>query len=196
MTDFDTDFSSDEPSPMWDDVPTDFNADWPSGSPADLSADLPADLTADWSNDSSIPETQEQPEAALESSYPPSEWNGANAEESAAPATEDPQGTLRALETAYRSEIDTSVAGESYVARSGDSISRIVGTSDPQTVGNFMRANNLGNDHIQIGRNYFVPEDSSAYGNATGLGQGALDQGNLRMAEKLARESDMNLSAN
>jgi HNH/ENDO VII superfamily nuclease with conserved GHE residues len=80
-----------------------------------------------------------------------------------------------------------SVAGNGYKAKAGDNISKIIGTSDPQAIGNFMRANNLTSDRIDIGRNYFMPEDRNAYGDAGALGQATLDVGNARI-ERLAAE--------
>ncbi len=75
-----------------------------------------------------------------------------------------------------------SVDGAGVVARSGDNISRMLGTSDPQAIGNFMRANNLTSDRIEAGRNYFRPDSTTAYGDASDLGQFALNQGNERIA--------------
>jgi len=65
---------------------------------------------------------------------------------------------FRQSERAYRSETEQSVAGRGHVARSGDSISSIVGSADPQAIGNFMLANNLTSDRIEVGRNYFKPD--------------------------------------
>jgi|GEM_PF-4253203 len=79
-----------------------------------------------------------------------------------------------------------SVAGQSYVAARGDSISSILGTSDPQAVGNFMRANGLTNSNIVAGNNYFVPDSTDAYGNSSGLGQNTLNADNARIAQQQA----------
>ena len=95
----------------------------------------------------------------------------------AQPSLEELQAAFRASEREYRDLTENSVAGTGYRARAGDSISRIVGTSDPQAIGNFMRANNLTSDRIEVGRNYFVPESVTAYGDSTGLGQYALEPG-------------------
>ena len=94
---------------------------------------------------------------------------------------------FRQSERDYRSITEDSVAGASYRARSGDGIARIVGSSHPQAVGNFMRANGLMSDRIEAGRNYFVPDSSTAYGESTALGQFALNQGNRRIAVLAAR---------
>ncbi|PTT86099.1 hypothetical protein DBR42_13930 [Pelomonas sp. HMWF004] len=73
------------------------------------------------------------------------------------------------------------MAGGAYVARSGDNISSILGASSPQAVGNFMRANNLTSSQIEAGRNYFVPSDIDAYGDAAALGQSVLSADNRRL---------------
>jgi len=92
----------------------------------------------------------------------------------------DLQSSFRASERDYRVATDQSIAGSIHVAQPGDSISGILGTSNPQAVGNFMRANDLDSDRISVGRNYFVPDSPTAYGDASGLGQFALDLGNQR----------------
>lgn len=89
----------------------------------------------------------------------------------------DLQSAFRASERDYRATTDQSIPGISHVAQPGDSISGILGTSNPQAVGNFMRANGLESDRIDVGRNYFVPDSPTAYGNASVLGQFALDLG-------------------
>jgi hypothetical protein len=89
---------------------------------------------------------------------------------------------------------EDSVVGNGYRARAGDSISRIVGTSSPQAIGNFMRVNNLTSDHVEVGRNYFVPDTATAYGDPAGLGQHALNQSNERIAA--ASRSEMQRELN
>ena len=79
-----------------------------------------------------------------------------------------------------------SVPGRPHLATPGQSISSILGTNDPQAIGNFMRANSLVSDTLLIGRAYFVPDSPTAYGNAEGLGQAALNASNARLAQ--ARE--------
>jgi len=95
-----------------------------------------------------------------------------------------PPVDFRASEREYRQQTEESVAGNGYRAVAGDSISRILGTSSPQAIGNFIRANGLTGDRIELGRNYFVPDDVSSYGDATSLGQAALNQGNERLAAR------------
>jgi hypothetical protein len=98
------------------------------------------------------------------------------------PTPEELQASFRQSERDYRRNTEQSVAGSSYVAQNGDGISRAVDSSSPQAIGNFMRANNLTSDRIKVGRNYFVPGSTTAYGDATDLGQFALNQGNERIA--------------
>ncbi|MCO4094713.1 MAG: LysM peptidoglycan-binding domain-containing protein [Acidovorax sp.] len=96
------------------------------------------------------------------------------------------QDNFGATERQYRLETETSVAGSGYVARSGDSISRILGSSSPQAIGNFMRANGLTSDRIEAGRNYFRPASVTTYGDSAALGQFALNQSNERIAAQRA----------
>jgi hypothetical protein len=81
-----------------------------------------------------------------------------------------------------------SVAGASRRARAGEGISDMVGTSNPQAVGNFMRANGMTGDQLAAGRNYFVPDDRMAYGSQEAEGQRALNAGNKRIADAKAAE--------
>jgi YD repeat-containing protein len=92
--------------------------------------------------------------------------------------------TERAMDPGYYTSID----GRTEVAHSGEGISTLIGTSNPQAVGNFMRANGLGSDRIQAGRNYFVPSDHYAYGDNAMLGQAALNMGNERIGARKAAE--------
>ncbi len=91
----------------------------------------------------------------------------------------------RASERAYREMTENSAAGVGYRAVQGDSISRILGTSNPQAVGNFMRANGLSSSNIIAGRNYFVPTDTGAYGNSAALGEATLNADNAALAARL-----------
>lgn len=94
--------------------------------------------------------------------------------------TESPQETFRQQELSNQ----TSVTGNGYRAVSGDNISTILGTSDPQAIGNFMRANGLTSSTIVAGQNYFVPDDVNAYGSSGALGQAALNADNTRLAQQ------------
>jgi hypothetical protein len=106
---------------------------------------------------------------------------------SMAPAL-DNRGLLNASERESNPGAYANVAGSARVARAGDSVSSMVGTSDPQAIGNFMRANNLASSNIEAGRNYFIPADVSAYGNKSSLGQTTLNKDNARLAA-LAQQS-------
>ena len=101
---------------------------------------------------------------------------------------------FRQSERAYRSETEQSVAGRGHVARGGESISSIVGSVDPQAIGNFMLANNLTSDRIEVGRNYFKPDSMTAYGEAADLGQSALNQGNERASAANRSETQRELN--
>ncbi|MGL4435803.1 MAG: hypothetical protein ACRCVM_08165, partial [Giesbergeria sp.] len=130
---------------------------------------------------------QDKPEASAVSSglglKPPRDWvERLGRSEIADPSPEEAQAAFRQSERDYRNSTEHSVTGSSYVAQSGDSISRILGTSDPQAVGNFIRANGLTNSHIVVGRNYFVPDDANAYGDSAALGQAVLHGDNARLA--------------
>ena len=74
--------------------------------------------------------------------------------------------------------------GTSRRAGAGDSISSMVGTSEPQAIGNFMRANNLTTDRLKAGGTYFVPASADSYGDQQARGQGALNAGNARIAAR------------
>ena len=130
---------------------------------------------------------QDKPEASAAFSglglKPPRDWvDRLGRSEIADPSPEQAQAAFRQSERDYRNSTEHSVAGSSYVAQSGDSISRILGTSDPQAVGNFIRANGLTSSHITTGRNYFVPNDANAYGDSAALGQAVLHGDNARLA--------------
>ncbi len=131
---------------------------------------------------------QDKPEGSSTASSglglkPPRDWvDRLGRSEIADPSPEEAQAAFRQSERDYRSSTEHSVAGSSYVAQSGDSISRILGTSDPQAIGNFIRANGLASSHIVVGRNYFVPDDANAYGDSAALGQAVLHGDNARLA--------------
>ncbi|MBI3153129.1 MAG: hypothetical protein HYZ21_13415 [Chloroflexi bacterium] len=135
---------------------------------------------------------QDKPEGSTASSglglKPPRDWvDRLGRSEIADPSPEEAQAAFRQSERDYRNSTEHSVAGSSYVAQSGDSISRILGTSDPQAIGNFIRANGLTSSHIVAGRNYFVPDDANAYGDSVALGQAVLHGDNARL-EALAQQ--------
>jgi YD repeat-containing protein len=99
----------------------------------------------------------------------------------------DDRSLLNAAERASNPGAYTSVDGAGRVARDGDNISSLLGTSNPQAVGNFMRANSLSSSNIEAGRNYFMPQDARAYGNSAALGQVVINGDNARLAA-LAQE--------
>ena len=64
------------------------------------------------------------------------------------------------------------IPGSMHTAAAGDSISSIMGSSDPAAIGAFMQANNLNGTAIRAGENYIVPErESFAAPGARALGQ-------------------------
>jgi hypothetical protein len=70
--------------------------------------------------------------------------------------TIDNRALLNAAERASNPDAYASVQGTSRTARSGDTVSGMIGTSDPQAVGNFMRANNMTSSTLRMGGNYFA----------------------------------------
>ena len=71
---------------------------------------------------------------------------------------------------------------EVVTAQTGDSISTILGTSDPVAIEAFMRANTLSSSSIEAGGNYKLP-DAADYAASTGqVGQAVLNQDNTRLA--------------
>ena len=108
--------------------------------------------------------------------------------EAASPTPEALQAEFRAQEQQYRIDTDISVTGHTHLAQAGDSISGILGTSDPQAVGNFMRANQLTSERIDAGRSYFVPDDAWAYGEAAALGRQALGVDRLSSVDARATQ--------
>ena len=76
---------------------------------------------------------------------------------------------FRSSERAYRSATESSMPGTSVRAGAGASISSILGTSEPQAIGNFMRANNLTTGRVKAGGTYFVPSSAESYGDQQAL---------------------------
>lgn len=101
-----------------------------------------------------------------------------------------------ALERADPILLDQSLTGpprdRRVKAREGDSISRLLGSSDPAMIGAFVRRNGLsGRDSvIRAGRTYVVPVVADAFdGEARRAGERLLSQDNRRLAERRAREA-------
>ncbi|QTN27871.1 LysM peptidoglycan-binding domain-containing protein [Rhodoferax sp. AJA081-3] len=92
------------------------------------------------------------------------------------------QADFRASERDYRSSTEISVSGRTYVVQANDNISTIVGSSHPQALGNFMAANGMSTDRLNVGDTVFVPDSWQAYGDQSTHGQSALNAGNVRIA--------------
>ena len=107
----------------------------------------------------------------------------------------DDRGLLNAAEQSANPDYYSSVAGHGQVAGAGDNISKLLGTSDPQAVGNFMRANGLSNSNLYAGQNYFIPDDPNAYGDSSRLGQGTLNTDNARLQEIAAQQAARDAAA-
>src|SRR5690606_6889748 len=75
--------------------------------------------------------------------------------------------------------------GAVHTARDGDSISAILGTSNPAAIGAFMQANGMTDSGLRAGRSYLVPRraDLSDAG-LSGRGQAALNADNARVAAR------------
>jgi LysM repeat protein len=69
----------------------------------------------------------------------------------------------------------------SVTAQSGDSISKIVGTSNPKAIEAFMRANNLSSSAIQAGQSYKMPSAADYEASDGRIGQTALNVDNQRL---------------
>jgi hypothetical protein len=79
-----------------------------------------------------------------------------------------------------------------------DSISTLLGTSDPTAIGQFMVANHLSGPTIREGRSYVLATDSVSSEEATlmtSLGQSALDIGNAKLAARLQAQAAQVASA-
>lgn len=77
---------------------------------------------------------------------------------------------------------DQTIPGRRVVAAGGSNISTLLGTSNPQAIGNFMVANGLTSSTIQAGQSYLIPDDRYAFGDQTALGQATLNGDNARIA--------------
>jgi hypothetical protein len=90
---------------------------------------------------------------------------------------------------------DTKVAKNIVIAKKGDSISSLVGSGDPQKIGNFMSENGLKNSQIFAGREYSIPENSEEHGDQRSLGERTLRTDNATREASLdrayQREQDM-----
>ena len=75
-----------------------------------------------------------------------------------------------------------------YTAQSGDSISTILGTSDPAAIGAFMRANGLTSSTIYPGEQLVFPSGGYTAGDEA-LGQATLNVDNQRIAAMQASQN-------
>ncbi|MBV8978311.1 MAG: LysM peptidoglycan-binding domain-containing protein [Alphaproteobacteria bacterium] len=78
-------------------------------------------------------------------------------------------------------EVTSQIPSFNVTAQAGDSISTLLGTSDPQAIGAFMEANHLTSSTIYAGQTYIIP-GSDGDANAGALGQSALNADNARIA--------------
>jgi hypothetical protein len=74
------------------------------------------------------------------------------------------------------------VADFGVIAQRGDSISTILGTSDPVAIEAFMRANGLTDSTVYAGRTYSLPGEADYAASTDELGQRTLNQDNARLA--------------
>ena len=75
---------------------------------------------------------------------------------------------------------------EHYTARPGDSISKIVGSSNPIAIEAFMRRNGLTSSTIVAGREYVMPGPADYAASDGQLGQATLNADNVRLAARAA----------
>jgi len=75
--------------------------------------------------------------------------------------------------------------GDLRTAKGGDSISSILGTSDPAAIGAFMEANGLQDSGLRAGQSYLIPRRADlADADFAGRGQAALNADNARAVER------------
>jgi hypothetical protein len=132
------------------------------------------------------PEEAEQDRAREDARF--ARQSAANAERDINTPGDDKRADIISAERNMDPDRYTSVSGHSQVAVAGDSISKLLGTSNPQAIGNFMLANGLTDSKIYAGRNYFIPDDVSAYGDSSALGQQTLNSDNAQIAAQKAAE--------
>jgi hypothetical protein len=97
---------------------------------------------------------------------------------------------LSGLETAPH------IVGTLHSAAPGDSISSIMGSSDPDVIGAFMQANDLNGTSIRAGQSYLVPErDSFTAPGARALGQQGLNTGNALATQQARDQLDRSMRA-
>jgi hypothetical protein len=96
------------------------------------------------------------------------------------------------------SELETApyIPGTLHSAAPGDSISSIMGSSDPGAIGAFMQANDLNGTGIRAGQSYLGPErDSFAAPGARTLGQQGLNTDNALATQHAQDRLDRSMAA-
>lgn len=77
---------------------------------------------------------------------------------------------------------ELNIAPDTYTVQSGDSLSKILGTSDPAAIGAFMRANGLTSSMIHSGDQLVLPSSGDYISSDAALGLATLNQDNSRLA--------------
>ena len=78
--------------------------------------------------------------------------------------------------------------GALRTARKGDSISSILGSSDPAAIGAFMDVNGMKDSRLRVGESYLIPRRADlADQSMAGRGQAALNADNARAVERARR---------
>lgn len=98
------------------------------------------------------------------------------------PLESGPLEVYSAPEIGPLSELPT-VNADPYVVQSGDSISKILGTSDPAAIGAFMRANGLTDSTIRPGDKLILPAGNYSRADAA-LGQSTLNRDNTHLSNR------------
>jgi hypothetical protein len=96
------------------------------------------------------------------------------------------------------SELETApyIAGTLHTAEPGDSISSIMGSSDPAAIGAFMQANDLSDTRLRAGESYLVPEPGSFTApGARALGQAGLNADNALATQRARDRLDRSMVA-
>ena len=89
---------------------------------------------------------------------------------------------------ALRRVLPSADLAQTYTARPGDSISAILGSSDPKAIGQFALQNGLQSSAIRKGHAYVVPHPSQQLdAHALATGQAILDRDNARVAHIAGR---------
>jgi hypothetical protein len=88
------------------------------------------------------------------------------------------------------------IAGALHTAAPGDSISAIMGSSDPGAIGAFMQANDMNGTGIRAGQSYLVPEQGSFTApGPRALGQTGLDVDNVLATQRAQNRLDHSMAS-